>query len=165
MTIVNDMSSLTQDLLRSIFRYDKEEGKLYWKISRSKCIKEGDEAGMLTGAGYRRVYISDRLYMVYRVIWLMYHGEVPKGQIDHINGVRNDNHIDNLRVVSHSENQRNASIRKDNNTGTTGVFRSSRGSSFEVRISVEGKQKHIGTFASLEEAINITTTKIMVRRV
>ncbi len=149
------MRSLTLELALKHFAYSPETGVLVWKEPRAPRVKVGDLAGGLTGQGYREVKFGDHTYGTHRIAWLMATGSWPNGQIDHINGVRNDNRLCNLREVSiqgNAQNQRHA--RQDNRHSSLigAAFHKATGK-FRARIGMpDGKQKHLGSFATAEEA-------------
>jgi hypothetical protein len=101
--------------------------------------------------GYIKFQLKGKNYRVHRLIYLMVHKTLPK-YIDHINGNRADNRIENLREASKTNNNQNSSIRSDNTSGTRGVSWNSQTNSWRVTIYVEGKQKHLGLFKDLELA-------------
>lgn len=105
--------------------------------------------------GYRMGRIFKRQYPTHRVIWAMHHGEWPEGFIDHINGVRDDNRIDNLRVATHELNTRNASVRRNSKSGFLGVRRyiCNRYDGYRASIGVGGKTVDLGLYKTLEEAV------------
>jgi len=80
-------------------------------------------------------------------------GAWPPDQIDHVNGVRTDNRIENLRSVTHAENGRNQAIPRNNTSGVMGVARRTRGKKWHAQIKVGGKQIHLGSFDDKDEAI------------
>lgn len=94
--------------LQELFEYRK--GKLFWRVDgKHGKVRKGDEAGFLNNVdGYRRVGVDGQYYAVHRIIWRLHN---PRGRIpfilDHIDGNRGNNAIENLRVVSHSENMLN----------------------------------------------------------
>jgi len=77
-----------------------------------------------------------------------------KPQVDHINGIRDDNRIENLRWVTRSQNQYNTKVRKHNRVGLKGVSvdQDKKSNKYQARIIIEGKQKNIGWFSTPEEA-------------
>lgn len=92
--------------LNQIFEHDQKTGKLYYKKSNGNQ-KAGNLAGTVTEKGYIRVQIGEVKYYAHRLIKAMYDGgqSLPQSkEIDHINGIRYDNRIENLDVVTHSEN-------------------------------------------------------------
>jgi len=116
------------ELLREMFFYNPEEGKLYWKKSPQYNTKlEGKEAGYKTKKA-RQVEIQGKAYYVHRVIWAIVTGSIEADmQIDHIDGDYNNNKFSNLREVTQSINKRNQSLPKNNTSGTIGVSKHKSG--------------------------------------
>src|SRR5262245_14923519 len=78
--------------VRQLLKYSPETGELRWRVSRrGRGARLGRDAGAGHAKGYRRVSVDGRDYLVHRVIWLWMTGEWPAAQIDHRNGVRDDN--------------------------------------------------------------------------
>ena len=113
----------------------------------------GREAGGLTTSGYRSLNIDGKHYQTHRVAWLIVNGAWPE-EIDHINGVRVDNRIINLRNVMHKENAKNVKLSSANKSGVIGVSWSSRECKWRSTIGVNGSNKHLGYFELLSDAIN-----------
>lgn len=126
---------LTQEELLGMFDY--VDGVLYNKYTRnSNAIKGSETSTCDSYRGYRRVGIKGRLYPTHRIVWMMFKGEIPEGlQIDHINRTRNDNRIENLRLVTGQENAFN--------TVTTKGYYKCNGK-WRAGISIKGKKKHLG---------------------
>jgi hypothetical protein len=137
---------------RKWFRYDPDAGALYWAIRSSNAARMDRPAGKLE-RGYWSVMVNGRLYRAHRIIWAMHYGEWPDGQVDHINHIRADNRIENLRVVPHLDNHRNMSLFKNNTTGIPGVRFDVRYGSWTARITVNYKQINLGSYKTKEEAI------------
>lgn len=126
--------------------YNPETGVFLWKNGPRK----GREAGWVRRDGYLEIHL-DKSYLAHRLAWLFVHGSFPPDQIDHINGVKTDNRIANLRAASHRENQQNK--RRANATNSTGVLGANRyGKKFHAQISVNNRNLHIGYFDTPEEA-------------
>lgn len=103
--------------------------------------------------GYLAGSIHDRDYLAHRVLWLLATGDWPIGDIDHINGIKNDNRFVNLRSVSHSSNMKNQRIRSSNSSGVMGVcWNASRGK-WVAQITVDSQGKFIGMFDSFDAAV------------
>lgn len=106
--------------------------------------------GTPNGKGYERVRLHGRCVYIHRIVWKMHFDSDPH-QVDHINGNRSDNRIENLREAVGSQNnwssRRNTSV-----TGFKGVIRASRSTRFEARIKVDGQQRHLGTFNTAVDA-------------
>jgi hypothetical protein len=91
----------------------------------------------------------------HRLAWFYTHGRWPSGDLDHINRVRHDNRIDNLREATRSENCQNQPIRKSNRSGVTGVYHHKVSNKWAATINVNKKQMHLGVYDTLEEAIQV----------
>jgi hypothetical protein len=141
-------STLTQDLLKELFDY--KDGELYWKSKPANRVSIGDVAGSLSSNGYKQVYINGKPYYCHRIIFAMHNDYFPK-MIDHIDGNSINNKIENLRETTNSQNQYNRKC--VNSYGIKGVSLHQCGK-FHVRITVNGKEKHLGLFEKLEDAKN-----------
>lgn len=76
----------------------------------------------------------------------------PRERVDHINGDTLDNRRSNLRLASHAENQRNRGKCADNSSGYKGVSWQEHAQRWKAKITVDGKQRHLGYFDSAEDA-------------
>jgi hypothetical protein len=127
-----------------------EDGRLLWAENYGPRARKGCEVGSTDTHGYRQVNIDGSMVLVHRVIWYMHHGTFPE-QVDHINRDRRDNRIENLRASNNTLNTQNSGIRKDNKSGTPGVHLGKDGK-WRVRIRVNGKRIHLGSYHNLNEA-------------
>ncbi len=148
------MRDLTVDLLKHLFDYDKETGNLLWKRQSSKVVKVGDIAGTLKSHGYLCVGINYNSYRAHRLIFLMHKGYLPK-TIDHINGDKLDNRIENLRAATVGQNQHNRKTNSNNTSGYKGVSWHKACNKWVARITLERKTIHLGYFANAEEAAEV----------
>jgi hypothetical protein len=153
-------------VLRQLLRYEPDTGKLYW-LSRPMSMfpksqqantwntkNAGRETFTLVHKGYYQGTIFNAKFRAHRVAWALYYGRWPERHLDHINGVRTDNRIENLREVERSENQRNQKRRTDNTSGATGVSWYVLQGKWVAEIYVDGKKKNLGYFDTYEEAIS-----------
>lgn len=143
--------------INSVLSYDRDTGILVWLPRDGQpawnAKNSGKEAGSIDVAtGYRKVSIDGKTYFAHRVAWLIEHNETPD-QVDHINGVRLDNRMSNLRAVSVAENNRNLSLRSDNKSGVVGVEVCSSTGLWRATIRYEGKTRHLGRFRLMTDAI------------
>ena len=141
-------SPLTAPEARDLF--EVRDGALINKYAR-RMVRAGSVCGSPGGDGYLHFRYLGRHYYVHRVIWLVEHGEEAE-QIDHINGNRTDNRIENLRSVSCMENMRNQKARKTNTSGVTGVSWCQHKKRWLARIHAGGRNRFLGYFKTLDEA-------------
>ena len=141
--------------LHSRFYY--KDGKLYHKeraLSRGRSsTKAHTEVGSYRKRdGYRVVGINWKRYLVHRIIWMMCNNKIlPDNiQLDHINGIRDDNRVENLREVSNAVNHRNSKMYNTNTTGYVGVDKLK--DRFVARIKHNYKKLHLGVFETAEKA-------------
>jgi hypothetical protein len=155
--MTNTKSLPSVDYLRKRLRYEPETGKLFWldyegMPQRWLTRWAGKEAFTAYSNGYLIGGICGVMFLAHRVAYAIHYGEWPDDQIDHINGVRRDNRISNLRVVNHQENLRNANMKRNNTSGITGVVLHKSTGKWLARICVGYRRIHIGYFDTLEEA-------------
>jgi hypothetical protein len=138
-------------LAREVFDYDAETGALIRRTAAGTRAITGVPSGRADRHGHVRVRFDGKEYAAHRLVWLHVTGQLPRGEIDHINGIRSDNRISNLRDVTHRvnlENRRCAT--KRNVSGVLGVTK--RGGSYSARIKLNGKPVYLGSFGSAAEA-------------
>jgi hypothetical protein len=145
------MAELTHERLRELMDYDPETGLLTWRVSRPGrgSIKTGDIAGTPKRNGYWQVGIDGRLHNRARLVWYWTYGRWPYPQVDHINRVKDDDRIVNLREATVSQNAANYRHRS-NPHGFRGV--SCKRARFYAKIRVPGKRINLGSFATAELA-------------
>lgn len=136
------------ELLHTLFRY--EDGDLIRKVSRGGSCA-GEVVGSLQPDGYRTVRVNYTVHPVHRIIFVMHHGYVPE-QVDHIDGDRSNNRIENLRAATPITNGYNRKNGVNNTSGTKGVTWHVSNKKWQVRINVNGKRKAFGYYDDLELA-------------
>ena len=162
---------LSPEELKSIIEYNPETGEMTWRIrepSSFSCGKQSAEHncaiwnGRIAGTpalsfvnnnGYLSGSACGRSYKAHRVAWAIYYGEWPKGDIDHVNRVRTDNRISNLRSATRSENLRNTGILDRNTSGVTGVSWAAERGQWNAKIGHRRKQINLGYFAQKKDAV------------
>jgi len=140
--------------LNELFQLSQSE--LVARKSRG-CVKAGSVCGYKRKDGYVRIKVDGALVMAHRIVWKMFHGDEPI-YIDHINGDRSDNRIENLRAVTSSDNRANESLRINSTSGFIGVTwhiptSPTKTPKWVAKIAKDGKEKHIGYFTGLKEAV------------
>jgi hypothetical protein len=142
---------LTAQRLREVLAYDAKTGVFTRRLRCRNGVKVGDVAGGKHRCGYIVIKVLGQTYLAHRLAWLYVHGVWPSGEIDHMDGRRDNNTFANLRDVSRSVNQQNQrQSRSDSTHGYLGVTRN--GTGWAARIWMGGKHRHLGTFASPELA-------------
>jgi hypothetical protein len=146
------MRELDSTYLKELFNYYPETGIFTWKIYRSNKSPIGGIAGCNSKKGYMVVIIDGKQYQGHRLAWLYHYGSWPKSGLDHINNIRNDNRIANIREATQSENSQN--LKKGRGKfGLLGVsIDSKRKNRWKSTIKLHGKQTHLGWHKTPEEA-------------
>jgi hypothetical protein len=136
--------------------YNPETGVFKWKETSRRGFV-GKEAGCFCQRdGYIRIRVDGKLELAHRLAWNITYPNAPvtsSEQIDHINHVRTDNRIANLRKATNTENSRNASIGANNTSGALGVWFEKRRDKWVAEIKVDRKKKHLGQFDTFEDAL------------
>lgn len=142
---------LTQNRLKELLHYDLESGIFKWKVARSVPI--GSIAGRKNTAGHIQISIDNRRYQAHRLAWLYVYGFWPGQDIDHINRVKDDNRIVNLRDVSRSANCYNVIDPQSNNkTKVLGVHFCNRQKKYVAQIVKNNKKLFLGYFDNIVDA-------------
>lgn len=154
-------------LVRSLLAYDPTTGIITWTgpKSNNNLRRAGDVQGTLgTTTGYLHVRLGERYFgkrnlYCHRVAWALYYGEWPANYIDHINGDKTDNRIDNLRSATKRENKYNSRVRADSRIGLKGVSYvpkgrngSAKSKPYRAQIVANGQRYRLGDFKTAEEA-------------
>lgn len=144
--------NLTQQLVQQYLAYDPISGHLTWLERPSPKIFEGDRAGSLAIAtGYRTIQLFECNYKEHQLIWFLVHG-IWAEIVDHINHIRDDNRLINLRAVTAAQNARNQSQRKGTITGYQGIWRCRRRNKWVAEITRDRKKVWQRTFDDIAEA-------------
>jgi hypothetical protein len=148
---------ITQDYLKSILHYCPDTGVFTWKhrsdVGKAWNTKwSGKTVGVLMNTGYFSISINNKKHLSHRLAWIYIYGVEPL-RIDHINGVKTDNRICNLRDCSVSDNAKNMKRAKNNTSGRTGVYWDKVNLKWLVMAYSENKQHYAGRFINKEDAI------------
>ena len=143
---------LTQEILKILLKY--ENGKLFWlnKTSNYSRVDIGSECGSLHSSGYRFCKLYDKSYATHRLIWFYHYGVWPENDLDHINGIRDDNRIENLRECNDQTNSFNRKSHKNSTSKYKGVSWKARDKVWTSQYCVNGKVFYIGNYKSEIEA-------------
>lgn len=154
---------ITQTRVKELFDFDPLTGILVWRRRprsdfrrASDCALfgrncEGRPSGTLNPDGYLRIQIDGVMYLAHILIWVWNYGSWPEQEIDHRDHVRNNNRLANLVLVTRRENMKNKKLYANNRSGCPGVYQ--KKNRWVAVIRVEGLLKHLGSFASKDDAI------------
>jgi hypothetical protein len=131
---------VTQKLLHDVFSY--QDGEL---------IRKGKVAGSVNKRGYRCIYLDTKIYKAHRLMFMFHHGYLPE-QVDHIDGNKLNNRIENLRAANNSANMMNRGIMKNNTSGSKNVFWCKDYQKWRVAVRINKKLRSFGRFEDLELA-------------
>jgi len=156
--------TVTPEILRQLIRFDEATGEYFWKERdaslfknerRISCFRSRFVGKKLftkpTRHGYGAAIVLGYSFLAHQIVWAFHHGEWPK-MIDHINGDRFDNRLENLRECTPSENQKNKAMLARNTSGRIGVTWNRQRRKWYSSIRVENKYIFLGSFHSLDDA-------------
>lgn len=134
------------DYLRRNLFYNLHTGELWWKITYGR--RRADRpVGHPDAKGYLLVRILGRMFKTHRVVWCMQTANWPLRDVDHKNEIKNDNHLENLRLATTQQNGRNRGKQKNNQSGYKNVSRSGKSNRWYVRIGVKNKTHYFGSYS------------------
>jgi hypothetical protein len=145
------MSDLNSTRLRELLNYDPDTGVFTWRIAANRAVPIGRIAGYVSADGYRAIRINGRGYPAHRLAWLYAKGTFPGTALDHMNGVRDDNRISNLREATAAQNAQNRA-RPQGANPHIGVYWYAQRRKWRALIWVAGRVKHLGLFTTPEAA-------------
>jgi len=145
-------NNLDQDSVRKLFNYDN--GCLFWSSLAPKNVR-GKRAGTLNADGYRHVTVRGVRYKEHRLVYVWHYGSAPD-LIDHTNGVRDDNRIENLRPCTKQQNGFNSNGWSGRKL-PKGVCFHKLTQKYMAYTSINGKRNYFGEYGTLEEAVSVVS--------
>lgn len=140
---------ITQELLKEHFEY--RDGHLYWIKPTARHVKVGQQFGSYCDKGYKAGKLKSKWHREHRLIWLYHYGEWPKEHIDHINGIKDDNRIENLRECTVQQNQFNKKS-WGKTSSHKGVSWGKQNKKWKAQYTHKSKLYHVGYYTTEEEA-------------
>lgn len=156
------------ELLRKLVRYEPNTGKLFWRERNAADVEYKTKVGTFNAryAGKEITkktlgYIATSVFVNgiavplrgHRMAWAIHTGAWPVGTVDHINGIKDDNRFENLRVASNAENCRNKGLIRTNTSGHKGVSYQPHNGKWRAQIKANYKSYYLGMFPTVEEAV------------
>ena len=138
--------------LKELLDYNPETGAFTWRVTLGARAQAGTTLYGANSHGYKVLRLDRQLYRAHRLAWLHFYGVWPSKGIDHINGVRGDNRIANLREANQSENMANDRRRSNNKSGFKGVSWAKSEGKWQAHIMVRYKSMCLGKFDTPEAA-------------
>lgn len=143
----------TRERLNYLFKYEPNTGLLLSKHCRL-CRAPDAPIFSTHCEGYLTCWVDGKSYLMHRLVWIYFHGFIPlKREIDHIDGNRSNNKIENLRLVTRGENNKNSRLYSNNTSGTAGVSFDKRRKRWRARINVCSKVICLGDFDKKSDAV------------
>lgn len=159
------MKSLTADQIREVLDYNPDTGEFVWKSRPVEMFPDrrsfsiwntryaGKASGCINNYGYLIIKVHGALRLSHRLAWILHHGSVDGIEIDHINHIRTDNRLCNLRAADTLTNRRNQSRHPANTSGVPGVFWLKESKNWRAIIGVDRKTEYLGVSDSFFEAV------------
>jgi hypothetical protein len=144
--------TLTHSRLCELLNYDPETGIFTWKTAAGKRVKEGLRAGWDDEKGYRKIQIDGKTYREHQLAWFYVNSKWPAHEVDHKDGIRNNNRISNVREATRSENRQNLSGKSNGKSGIMGCSWHKKTKKWQAYIQVGGKWYALGYFDKREDA-------------
>lgn len=139
---------ITQEKLKELVEY--KNGHLFVKTRWTHTVKVGATLGTKT-KGYIQISIQNKRYFAHRLVFMYHHGYCPE-YIDHIDGDKSNNRIENLRPATLTQNNYNVKTPKSNKSGVKNVHWNKKNKNWNVTLSANNKSMYFGTFDDLELA-------------
>jgi hypothetical protein len=157
LTIVNRP---TFERVNALLSYDAATGVFIWRVRPETYGQTigtnvkfaGRVAGGFNSRGYRQIPINAKPIVAHRIAWLLVTGEWPDREIDHINGIKDDNRFENLRLATRAQNASNKGRTSRNTSGFKGVQWDSRNKKWRALITVNNRQIFLGRHNDIEAA-------------
>jgi len=148
---------LTQEYLKELLSYNKESGDFIWLVPYGPMVKKGDVAGTIKDGGSGKKYLTIRInrrgYSAHRLACFYVNGEWPENEVDHQDGNGLHNWWDNLELATHTENQRNRRLNKNNKSDVCGVHFEKSRNKWVASIRGNDRQIKLGRHKDKFEAI------------
>lgn len=141
------------DELKTVFRYDPETGLISWLKPPRGFRTPNGAAGTVNKSGYVVIGRKPNFFTAHRLAWALHTGEWPQGQIDHINGIRNDNRWVNLRLATGRQNKQNSPLPAHNTSGFKNVHWDKNRNRWYAKVIDNNGKRHSSFHLKIEDAV------------
>jgi hypothetical protein len=142
----------TLERVKELLDYQSISGEFVWRVSPNRNIVPGTRAGGISRDGYRLITIDGIMIRAHRLVWFYNYGTWPQNGMDHVNGQRLDNRLENLRDSTGSVSSFNRGRLTNNTSGIVGVFWETSRNKWRACISVGGKKINLGSYSNVRDA-------------
>lgn len=147
------MTDLTCSQVHQLFSY--EDGRLFWKkVPKNMPQRKGKRAGSPSGTGYWAICIGGKFYKEHRIVWLMFNGEWPPGELDHADLDKQNNRIENLRLATRPQNTHNQKKHRGKYLKGVSFRLTCTQNPYQAMICIDGRSKSLGCFPTEQAAHN-----------
>lgn len=148
-----EIMSININELKRCVNYNPDNGLFTNLINRGKS-KKGKIIGHINLRGYVQIRLNMKMYWAHRLAWFYTYEVWPTNLIDHINNIKSDNRILNLREATMSQNKMAQGITKGNKSGYKGVFFMKNTGKWKATCTINNKSNYIGTYDTPKEAFD-----------
>jgi hypothetical protein len=139
--------------LTDLFFYSTIEGALYWRNRPANNVDIARPAGAISSSGYYQIMVDKIMYKRHRLIWCYHNDDPGQMEVDHVNRIRTDDRIENLRLATREENSRNRNKESRNTSGFIGVSWNRRLNKWAAYIGSSKGNLHIGVYEDINDAV------------
>jgi hypothetical protein len=141
--------------IKQYLSYDPETGLMMWIKKSNRACKINTPFTKKDDKGYIRIKFKYKNYRVHQLGWFFVYGYWPEKELDHINGIRDDNRISNLREVTHRQNSRNRPEHRRGHDVGIKFIKESKKNPWMAYSRVNKKQIYLGVYPTKQKAIEI----------
>jgi hypothetical protein len=144
--------------INEYLQYNPETGVIIWIKNKGPKKVIGKNAGGIKPDGYVHIKFNNKTYKAHRVAWYLHYGVWPTNHIDHINGIKNDNRINNLRDVTNQQNLLNQKRHREKTVKYYYFYK--KGQKWKVQTQINNKRTYFGYFETEEKALQFIQSNI-----
>lgn len=145
--------SVSVERIRALFDYSPETGEFTRKVKTGRSTVVGEIVGSPAKNGYLRITVDEVRLYAHRAAFAVMNDSFPVGDVDHIDGDRQNNAWSNLREATRAQNMQNErKARAGNKSGLAGAHWHAKSGKWTAAVKTDGAKKHLGIFDTAEQA-------------